>query len=94
MRTFELPRGTARERGRAHGEAFRGEIGSLAAIRLHLCAQMSGGTPAQVLDMARRHVPVLAAYDRGQHDELAGIAEGADLDLALVVVLNHYTDLR
>ena len=40
MRIFELPQASPRERGRAHGEAFRGEIGTLAEIRLHLCGQM------------------------------------------------------
>jgi isopenicillin-N N-acyltransferase like protein len=94
MRIFELPAGPGREKGRAHGEAFRGEIGSLAAIRLHLCARMSGGSPAEVLQMARRHLPVLEAFDRELHQELEGIAEGAGLDPAQVVVLNHYTDLR
>ena len=44
MRLFELPATGPRERGRAHGEAFRGEIATLAEIRLYLCSQMSGGT--------------------------------------------------
>jgi isopenicillin-N N-acyltransferase-like protein len=94
MRIFELPPASAREQGRAHGEAFRGEIGSLADIRIHLCARMSGARPDQVLAMARHHVPVLEAFDRDLHDELTGIAEGAALDLASILVLNHYTDLR
>lgn len=94
MRTFELPGGSPREQGRAHGEMFRGEIGSLAEIRLYLCGQMSGGTREAVLQTARQHVPVLERYDRDLAEELAGIAEGAGLDPALVLVLNHYTDLR
>jgi isopenicillin-N N-acyltransferase-like protein len=94
MRTFELPGGGPREQGRAHGEMFRGEIGSLAEIRLYLCGQMSGGTREAVLQTARQHVPVLERYDRDLAEELAGIAEGAALDPALVLVLNHYTDLR
>lgn len=94
MRLFELPAAGPRERGRAHGEAFRNEIGSLADIRLHLCAQMSGGTRAQILAMAQRHWPVLEAFDGVLHEELAGIAEGAAIDPALVLVLNGYTDLR
>lgn len=94
MRLFELPATGPRERGRAHGEAFRGEIASLAEIRLYLCGQMSGGTREQILEMARRHWPVLQGFDGPLHDELAGIAEGAAIDPALVVVLNHYTDLR
>jgi isopenicillin-N N-acyltransferase-like protein len=94
MRTFELHGRSPREQGRAHGEMFRGEIGSLAEIRLYLCAQMSGGTREAVLTSARQHVPVLERYDAPLAEELSGIAEGAALDPALVLVLNHYTDLR
>jgi len=94
MRTFELPGGGPREQGRAHGEMFRGEIGSLAEIRLFLCARMSGGTRDAVLQSARQHIPILERYDPPLAEELAGIAEGAGLDPALIVVLNHYTDLR
>lgn len=94
MRTFELPEGGPREQGRAHGEMFRGEIGSLAEIRLYLCGQMSGGTRQAVLHSARQHLPVLERYDPALAEELVGIAEGAALDPALVLVLNHYTDLR
>ena len=94
MRMFELPAGTPREQGRAHGEMFRGEVGSLAEIRMYLCAQMSGGTREAVLQAARQHLPVLERYDPALAEELVGIAEGAALDPALVLVLNHYTDLR
>lgn len=94
MRTFELPGGGPREQGRAHGEMFRGEIGSLAEIRLYLSGQMSGGTRQAVLHSARQHLPVLERYDPALAEELVGIAEGAALDPALVLVLNHYTDLR
>jgi len=94
MRTFELPAGSPREQGRAHGEMFRGEVGSLAEIRLHLCGQMSGGSREAVLQAARKHLPVLERYDPALAEELIGIAEGAALDPALVLVLNHYTDLR
>jgi isopenicillin-N N-acyltransferase like protein len=95
MRAFELPPGkTRREQGRAHGEAFRGEVGSLAEIRLHLACKIGGGSRAQLLDLAERHLPVLERYDRLLSDELVGIAEGAALSPAMVLVLNHYTDLR
>jgi isopenicillin-N N-acyltransferase-like protein len=95
MRVFRLPSGpSAREQGRAHGEEFRGEIGSLAEIRLFLTCRMGGGTRAQVLELAERHLPVLESFDRGLADELLGIAEGAGLSPAMVMVVNHYTDLR
>jgi isopenicillin-N N-acyltransferase like protein len=95
MRTFELPPGrSAREQGRAHGEEFRGEIGSLAEIRLFLTCRMGGGNRAQVVDLAERHLPALERYDRRLADEVAGIAEGAATTPAMIMVLNHYTDLR
>src|SRR5690606_38222947 len=36
----------------------------------------------------------LERFDRDLHEELCGIAEGADLRPEDIVVLNHYTDLR
>jgi isopenicillin-N N-acyltransferase-like protein len=95
MRSFELPAGASRrEQGRAHGEQFRGEIASLAEIRLYLTCRMGGGNRAQVMALAEQHLPVLEAYDRALGDELVGIAEGAALSPATIMVLNHYTDLR
>ena len=99
MRILELPEeGTPREWGRFHGETFRGEIQSLAAIRVWLCttAGKMGRFPdrASVLAAAEAHLPVLARYDAALHDELVGIAEGANLTPAEIVVANHYTDLR
>jgi isopenicillin-N N-acyltransferase-like protein len=84
-----------RERGRAHGELWRGEIAELAAIRLELAVRR--GTfvdAAQVLRVAAAHLPELERQSPALHAELLGIAEGADLDPVRVVVLNHYTDLR
>ena len=95
MRSFEMPAGRSpREQGRAHGEAFRGEVGSLAEIRLFLTCRMGGGARDQVLELAERHLPVLERFDRDLADELVGIAEGAAISPAMVMVLNHYTDLR
>lgn len=86
---------SARERGRIHGEAFRAEIHDIARIRTELAvAQGKLKTEAQVLEVARAHLSVLEAFDPALSEELLGIAEGADLDAARVVVLNHYTDLK
>lgn len=96
MRVLELPAGaTPREWGRIHGESFRGEVRALSAIRTYLCTRV-GGFPdrASVLAAAEAHLPVLARYHGGLHDELVGIAEGAAVTPAEIVVANHYTDLR
>ncbi|HEX4449754.1 MAG TPA: C45 family peptidase [Kofleriaceae bacterium] len=96
MRTLALPAGKSPlEWGRIHGESFRGEISALAEIRLYLCTRVGGfKTREQVLAAARAHLPVLERYDRALYDELCGIAGGAAIDPALIVVANHYTDLR
>ncbi len=84
-----------RARGRTHGELWRAEIRELAEIRLELCLRKGSFADAeQVLAVARAHLPVLAAHLVDMHDELLGIAEGADLAPERIVVLNHYTDLR
>ncbi len=95
MDVLRLPRGSATERGLAHGEHFRGPIHEIAAIRMELAlAQGAFGTEGALLEVARRHLRVLEAFDADLNAELLGIAEGAALDPARVVVLNHYTDLK
>ncbi|GAB4196896.1 MAG: C45 family autoproteolytic acyltransferase/hydolase [Sandaracinaceae bacterium] len=96
MRTIHLPeRATAFERGLAHGEAFRDEIAAIAAIRSELCrTQGLFRTDAELLDVAALHLPALERFDHDLAAELRGIAEGARLDPARIVVLNHYTDLK
>jgi isopenicillin-N N-acyltransferase like protein len=91
LRVDESPR----QWGQSHGESFRGEVRSLADIRIYLTIKVGGfADEGQVLDVARAHLPVLERYDALLHDELVGIAEGAGLSPAHIVVLNHYTDLR
>ena len=96
MRQLELPAGKSpREWGRIHGESFRGEVVALSQIRIYLCTKVGGfrGAP-EVLAAAAAHLPVLERYDPGLYEELDGIAEGAKLSPAEIVVANHYTDLR
>jgi isopenicillin-N N-acyltransferase like protein len=99
MRILELPEGaTPREWGRVHGETFRGEIRAVSAIRTWLSTRAGGrggfADRAAVLSAAEAHLPILARYHAGLHDELIGIAEGAGVTAAEIVVANHYTDLR
>lgn len=96
MRTLRLPAGvSARERGRIHGESFREPIHAIARIRTELAvSQGKLRTEAAVLAAAEAHLPIVAAFDEALSEELLGIAEGADLDPARIVVLNHYTDLK
>jgi isopenicillin-N N-acyltransferase-like protein len=96
MRTLHLPpRASPTERGRVHGETFAREIREIAAIRSELaCAQGLFRSDRELVDIAALHLPVLERFDRDLHGELLGIAEGAALDPARIVILNHYTDLK
>ena len=96
MRSLDLPAGKSpREWGRIHGESFRGEVKTLAAIRVYLCTKVGGFSDReQVMIAAKAHLPVLERYHRGLYEELVGIAEGALVSPEEIVVSNHYTDLR
>lgn len=96
MRILELPAGASpRAWGRIHGESYRAEIKALSAIRTYLCTKVGGfADRASVLAAAHAHLPVLERYDADLFEELLGIAEGAAVSPAEIVVTNHYTDLR
>jgi isopenicillin-N N-acyltransferase-like protein len=96
MRVLELTLGaTPRMWGLIHGESFRGEIKALAEIRTYLCTKVGSFTSReQVMACAKAHLPVLARYDLALHEELLGIAEGAQVTPEEIVIANHYTDLR
>ncbi len=90
-----LDQDDAGARGEAQGELWRDEIHELAALRLGLTLNKSEiKDEGELLELARRHVPILDAYHPELAAEFAGIARGAAIDPALLVVLNHYTDLR
>jgi isopenicillin-N N-acyltransferase-like protein len=70
-------------------------IHEIAAIRLERTLTLGRFTSRdQVLAVAALHLEGLARFDPDLSEELLGIADGADIDTARVVVLNHYTDLR
>lgn len=96
MRVFELPAGlSAREQGRAHGETFAPLIREIGEIRVELSMVNGRFTrPEDVMRAATPHLALLERWDSLGYEELVGIAEGAGVSPELVVVLNHYTDLR
>ncbi len=100
MRVFELPKGGPREQGQAHGETFRPLIAEIASIRTQLLVAHgigSGGNVRSVAEaraLAEHHLPMLEAFDLDLFNELLGVAEGAALHPADIVILNHYTDLK
>jgi isopenicillin-N N-acyltransferase-like protein len=86
---------TPRAWGTEHGESYRGEIQSLAELRIYLTIRVGGfASESEVLACASDHLPILERFDASLYDELLGIADGADISPAEAVVVNHYTDLR
>ncbi|MCB9566481.1 MAG: hypothetical protein H6710_04585 [Myxococcales bacterium] len=95
MSAFLFDQDDPARRGEAHGELWRAEIAELAAIRLELTiAKSAMRTADEVLRVAAMHLPILEAYHPELAAEFHGIARGAAIDPALLVVVNHYTDLR
>ena len=96
MRQLTLPSGASpRAWGQIHGETFREEIKAIAKIRAELCIEVGGfPTMASLFDAADAHIPVLQSCDQALFDEFLGIAEGAGVAPAEIVIVNHYTDLR
>ncbi len=86
---------TAKARGQCHGESARAAIHELYKIRLALTLERTDlGDEETALALLKRHVPVLASFDPALYEEMQGIAEGADLSLERLVLVNHYTDFR
>lgn len=84
-----------KENGIRHGEHFRKEIKTLVEIRINLALdQGKFSDHQQLLTLAEQHLPLLRNVAPHLHDELIGIAAGASLSPAELVVLNHYTDLK
>lgn len=93
--TLALEGADPRRWGEQHGEALRGEVHEIYAIRRDLTLSKTDlGDEETLLALARRHLPVLRDFDAALYDELEGIGRGADISLEKLVVLNHYTDLR
>ena len=95
IRILELEGHDPAHWGVQHGETFRDDIRAIVDIRIALTLSKTDlGTKENVLALAQHHLPVLERFDRALYDELCGIARGAGLTPAHIVVANHYTDLR
>ena len=84
--------GTPRERGRQYGEQARTRI--LRGIE-HYSVQLEGaklGWP-DIEALVRTYEPTIAAFEPSFIDEMRGIAEGAGVDYAAIVMLNARTEL-
>lgn len=99
MRMLHLA-GTPASMGEAFGESCRGEIAELYALRLAgaLADAREFGAPGAseeaLLDVARRSLPIVEAFDPQGAAELRGIARGAGLGADAVLAMNGLTDFR
>jgi isopenicillin-N N-acyltransferase-like protein len=84
--------GTPRERGRQYGEQARSRI--VRGIE-HYSAQLEGsklGWP-EIREMAELFEPTIRGFEPSFLDEMRGIAEGAGVEPAAIVMLNARTEL-
>lgn len=84
--------GTAHERGKRYGAGATEEIRRGTS---HYIAQMQGlglseSALAELVDL---YLPMIAEFDEDHVVEMRGIAEGADLPLAHIVLMNARTEL-
>ncbi len=86
---------TPRQWGQLHGEMYRRGIAELVEIRTMLMREKNPGlTTEMIVDLARQQWEATRRYDEPLHQELAGIAEGAETSITDIVILNNYTDFR
>lgn len=84
--------GPPRERGRMYGRQAAGRIRKGIAHYTEQLAAMNLDQRA-VRDLVARFMPRIAAFDTAHAEEIAGIAEGAGLDLDGVALLNARTEI-
>ncbi len=87
-------KGTFREQGKIHGEAYRKEIHEIASIRQHLIRSFL--KTFSLWDLEKFYAKQVQALSQFPElfEEFCGIAEGARIGLNELMVLNNYTDMR
>ena len=90
--------GTHREVGRAHGETLRERVRASLATRMDRCIARTrkkghGLSPDEIRAIAREHLPHLAGFSTGLHEENGGIAEGAGVRPEEAFFVSGYTDV-
>ena len=83
-----------KENGCNHGKMFKTGINELATIRKNLMLQKNPGLKNNLSQLAMEQFEATKAFSPELADELEGIAEGADITIVDIVILNNYTDFR
>ena len=83
------------EWGRLHGETYREAIHELVEIRTGLMREKNSGlTDDAIKQLATEQWEATRKLDQALFDEIQGIAEGANLSIEAIVIVNNYTDFR
>lgn len=80
--------------GLLHGNTFKKEICELAEIRKDLMLAKSPHLKSSWQDLAKEQARITKENFPNLFEELRGIAQGTEIDLDLIIVLNNYTDFR
>jgi isopenicillin-N N-acyltransferase-like protein len=82
------------EWGQSHGEEFKTAIKELASIRRDLMLAKNPKLLTKLDELALAQWKISHQFAPLIADEIKGIAEGAQLSLTDIVILNNYTDFR
>src|SRR4051812_31203383 len=85
--------GDARERGRSYGEQAAERVRRSIAAYREVFRAYAGWNWETVTDHARAYIDPITRFDPAYLDEIAGIAEGADVDEADVLAINVRTEV-
>ena len=85
---------SAKEWGQAHGESFREGIKELVEIRKKLMLSKNPALKSELNPLAKLQYEATKKFAPEITKEIEGIAEGANIDLTEIVILNNYTDFR
>lgn len=83
-----------RQWGQAHGEEFKTPIKELAEIRRALMLAKNPKLSRKLAELAMEQMSISRKFAPHIADEIEGIAEGSNLTLTDLVILNNYTDFR
>lgn len=91
--------GSPRQMGLQHGEELRDDVRGMIHTRVELAAEAASRAgarfdPQWCLNLAEESIPHLQRYSLPVFNELSGIADGAGLSLAEMIIGNGWTDFK
>ena len=80
--------------GRMHGECFKKGIQELSGIRKELLLERGPSLKNNWESLAMKQFSATKEYSPDLAEELTGLAQGAELSIPHIILLNNYTDFR